>query len=140
MNNYTNYYEILEVSENSTQDEIRKAYQNLILKYHPDKQNEINSDKYLLIDEAWKILRDPETRKIYNAEMLQTKFNENPIIFDSLVLSDFSYDEENDEYFYICRCGGVYIVPDELRDANTSDKCFISCDECSLVVQLIKES
>ena len=33
------YYQILEVSENSTQEDIKRAYRKLSLKYHPDRQH-----------------------------------------------------------------------------------------------------
>ena len=33
----SNYYEIFNISENATEEEIRKAYKQLVLEYHPDK-------------------------------------------------------------------------------------------------------
>lgn len=131
-----NFYEILEIPETASPDEVKKSYQTLILKYHPDKQQKdgsSDSDRFILIDEAWKTLRDPELRKVYDSELLQKKFNETPIIFDTLRKENLSYDEENFEYFYMCRCGGVYIINE---NSNFTD-CYISCDECSLVIKLI---
>ena len=37
-------YKILEINENSSQYEIKKAYKKLILKYHPDKSIKLNMD------------------------------------------------------------------------------------------------
>lgn len=47
-----NYYEVLSVSPDTRQDDIKKAYQQLILKHHPDKNSEGSLDKFLKIDEG----------------------------------------------------------------------------------------
>ncbi|ORX44379.1 DnaJ-domain-containing protein [Piromyces finnis] len=63
------YYEILGISENATQVEIKKAYRKEALKWHPDKNQhriEEANEKFKLIAEAYEILNDPEKRKIYD--------------------------------------------------------------------------
>ncbi|XP_055708812.1 dnaJ homolog subfamily B member 8-like [Phlebotomus papatasi] len=87
-----NYYEVLGCSKEASPEELKKSYQSLILKYHPDKRTPDNKadteDSFHSIDTAYKILRDPESRKIYDAELLQKEFSERPLdTFGDLYLS-----------------------------------------------------
>src|SRR5690606_5602073 len=66
---YRDYYKILGVPKNATQDEIKKAYRKLAVKYHPDKNpgNKEAERKFQEINEANEVLSDPEKRKKYDA-------------------------------------------------------------------------
>jgi len=65
---YKDYYKILGVDRNASQDEIKKAYRKLAVKYHPDKtKGDKNSEsKFKEISEAYEVLKDPEKRKKYD--------------------------------------------------------------------------
>lgn len=60
-----NYYEVLGVNRNASQEDIKKAYRNLSKKYHPDK-NGGDDSKFKEINEAYDILRDEEKRRQYD--------------------------------------------------------------------------
>jgi len=66
------YYKILEISKDSTEDEIKKAYRKLALKWHPDKNGESEETmkqaeiKFKDISESYSILSDPTKRKRFD--------------------------------------------------------------------------
>lgn len=65
-----NHYEILGISEQADENEIRKAYRSLSLKYHPDRNQEPGAgDKFREINEANEILSDSQKRQQYNHEL-----------------------------------------------------------------------
>ncbi|CAI2162014.1 2929_t:CDS:2 [Funneliformis geosporum] len=60
-----NYYKILEIDKNATQEQIKKAYRKLSLKYHPDK-NPNGEEKFKEIGKAYAVLSDEKTRENYD--------------------------------------------------------------------------
>src|SRR5205814_8161200 len=65
---YIDYYKVLGLDKNATQDDIKKAYRKLARKHHPDlNPNDKEAHKrFQQINEANEVLSDPEKRKKYD--------------------------------------------------------------------------
>ncbi|MCG6982573.1 MAG: molecular chaperone DnaJ [Deltaproteobacteria bacterium] len=62
------YYEVLGVNAKASQDEIKKAYRQLALKFHPDRNpgDKAAEENFKEAAEAYEVLRDPQKRDIYD--------------------------------------------------------------------------
>ncbi|BFU25968.1 DnaJ domain containing protein [Entamoeba histolytica HM-1:IMSS-B] len=65
--NIEDYYSVIGVNKNASENEINKAYRKLALKYHPDKTRDPNAeDKFNIINTAYNVLHDEKKRKLYD--------------------------------------------------------------------------
>lgn len=64
---YKDYYEIIGVQREATQDDIKRAYRKLARKYHPDVSKEADAEtRFKEVGEAYEVLKDPEKRAAYD--------------------------------------------------------------------------
>lgn len=84
------YYQILGVSRDASQDEIKKVYRRLALCYHPDhnqQEKEKAEEKFKEVNEAYQILGDDEKRRQYD---YLTEWSQNRRRF--IIVDDDMYD------------------------------------------------
>ncbi|KAG1150780.1 hypothetical protein G6F37_007753 [Rhizopus arrhizus] len=101
------YYQILGVSRDSTEDEIKKAYRKQALKWHPDRNNDPSAKvQFQKIAEAFETLGDPAKRQEYDAPSLQYYSSESDDginLFDQMFNSTFFFSHDDDlfsDHFY----------------------------------------
>ncbi len=64
---YKDYYKIMGVARDASQDEIKRAYRKLARKYHPDVSKEPQAEaRFKELGEAYEVLKDPEKRVAYD--------------------------------------------------------------------------
>ena len=75
-----NYYKLLEVDRDASPEVIEKAYKTLVKKYHPDLQEsnmrQKSEEKLKLINEAYEVLSNPDSRAKYDATLKQSEVSE----------------------------------------------------------------
>ena len=64
------YYEVIGVSKQASQDEIKSQYRKLALKFHPDRNKSPEAaDHFKEISEAYAVLSDPKKRQLYDQHL-----------------------------------------------------------------------
>jgi len=72
------YYKILEIERNASEDDIKKSYRKLALKYHPDRCKDVGAeDKFKEISEAYSVLSSPDKKRSYDVMGNSEDFNFN---------------------------------------------------------------
>lgn len=88
-----NYYEILEITNNASDEVIKASYKALVKKYHPDNVNNLSVSKDIsLINEAYEVLSNPIKRREYDERIKvdTTKFDDN---------INYEKNEKTESYF-----------------------------------------
>ncbi|KAF5817687.1 putative DnaJ domain, Zinc finger, DPH-type, DPH Zinc finger superfamily [Helianthus annuus] len=156
------HYNVLNVKEDATQEEIRTSYKSALLISHPDKLQKTsettNSEsKFLQIQTAWEILGNVKSRALYDTE-LQMSRQDDDAVADEIVVDDLMVETGGDvvELFYQCRCGDYFSLDSSelgemgfelsmkgdkvsLQAHNTADMASIvlPCCSCSLKIRLM---
>ncbi|KAM4667453.1 dnaJ homolog subfamily C member 24 isoform 1-T3 [Amazona ochrocephala] len=96
-----NWYEILGAKPSDSLAELKRKYQKLALLYHPDKQEadvpagevEERMQRFIEIDQAWKILGNEETKKEYDLQQREDNLTKEWPLHAQTSLEDMSWNE-----------------------------------------------
>ncbi|KAK9952215.1 hypothetical protein ABG768_018068 [Culter alburnus] len=137
------WYSILGACPTDDIQELKQKYQKLILMFHPDKQRpdisegeaEQHLQRFIDIDQAWKILSNEESRKEYNLQLRAHELKQSWPVDAHITLDDMNWDCDTECYTYGCRCGGEFIL--EKDDAQEMET-VVCCSSCSLSIEVKK--
>ena len=76
---FIDYYEMLRVSPGAELESIQRVHRALAARYHPDNKETGNLERFLKVNEAFKILSDPEKRKEFDSTYKTRKENPLPV-------------------------------------------------------------
>uniref|UniRef100_UPI00398F84E5 dnaJ homolog subfamily C member 24 n=1 Tax=Pristiophorus japonicus TaxID=55135 RepID=UPI00398F84E5 len=136
------WYEILGAGPSHSLQELRQNYQRLILLYHPDKQSadvpagelEESVQRFIEVDQAWKILGNEETKREYDLQRREVAMTQKWPVDAQVPLENLNWIEADQCYTYDCRCGGEYVLSKEEAEENVL---LICCNTCSLSVEIL---
>ncbi|XP_066556613.1 dnaJ homolog subfamily C member 24 [Amia ocellicauda] len=137
------WYAILDANPSENFQELKQKYQKLALLYHPDKQSpdvppgevEQRVQRFIEVDQAWKILGNEETKREYDLQRRATELQQRWPVDAQVFLEDMNWVDGEQAYMYECRCGGEYILSKEDAEEHVS---IICCDTCSLSIEVNK--
>ncbi|CAL0327125.1 unnamed protein product [Lupinus luteus] len=161
------HYEVLNVKEDSSYDEIRTSYRSAVLSLHPDKLlstsetssvNQRSGDRFLKVQKAWEILSNSSSRLSYDNELRNSRQDILAAeVAEDLSLDDMAVEDDGEalELFYQCRCGDYFSVDSFelqqmgyslLREGSTISalnvdalpgSVILPCGSCSLKARLV---
>lgn len=74
--NLTDFYRVLGLASNASDDDIKRCYKKLAVKYHPDKTSDTtHHELFIKIQEAYETLKDPEKRRKYDREHRKSNYS-----------------------------------------------------------------
>ncbi|MGX7589353.1 DnaJ domain-containing protein [Candidatus Vidania fulgoroideorum] len=128
------YYKILGVNENSSPEAIKKAYRRLAMKYHPDRNrnNKRAEEKFKEINEAYKIITNPEEANSQNNFNDFNEFNG----FDN-IFEDLFGESESQDQIYETNKNNYKKIKINLEDASRGSSLTIKifrnkiCENCN---------
>ncbi|KYO21956.1 dnaJ homolog subfamily C member 24 isoform X2 [Alligator mississippiensis] len=136
------WYDILGAKPSDSLMELKRKYQKLVLLYHPDKQSadvpagevEERVQRFIEIDQAWKILGNEETKKEYDLQRREDDLTQEWPLDAQIYLEDMSWNNDEQCYTSLCRCGGKYTISKN----ETKEVSLVCCDTCSLIIEILR--
>lgn len=136
------YYGILGVSREATDEEIKQGYKSAILGAHPDKTQAMSgghgkaSEDISRIRDAYHVLKNVETRAAYDREAgRRDAYARADDVYVHIRLSDM--DQQDQTCRYPCRCGDSFVIDQcDIKDMGSDIECILQCPSCSLTARV----
>ena len=130
-----NYYEILGISKDASENEIKKAYKKKALEHHPDKGGD--PEKFKQITEAYETLSDPNKKNAYdnpqqfnfgNEEMFSNIFSQ----FNININNNVQVNNKKNDHYYTIKVNLKDLHKDINKNLkiNIKKNCFICLETC----------
>lgn len=130
------FYDIIEIEENATFDDVKKAYFRFLRKEHPDKNPEkLDSSAELLktVGNIWEQFK--ENRSAYDCWLREQRLRETQGTIGEVIELDFGENEVDEA----CRCGAEWnLTPEEVD--QIIDVGIFECSSCSLCLEVHRSS
>ncbi|XP_028773465.1 diphthamide biosynthesis protein 4 [Neltuma alba] len=160
-------YDVLNVKEDASYEEIRARYRSAVLNLHPDKllktsemssSHQTSGDRFLTVQKAWEILSNSTSRSTYDNELRGSRQDALAAdVAEDVSLQDMIVEQAGEalDLSYQCRCGDYFTIDSTelekmgyslLRDGSeislrTVDSLpgsvILPCGSCSLKVRLL---
>ena len=136
----SDYYKILGVNKNSSDEEIKKAYRKLALKHHPDKNRDGNNEQFQKIQEAYETLSDPEKKQNYDNPRHNLDnmfpFENHPFFRHHNNQNHNNRKQKKNDHVYVCKISlkDVYFGTTKKFKVNRSKicrRCNKMCNQCN---------
>lgn len=136
------YYQLLGCSPADDIALIKKKYQELIVKHHPDKSgSEETSELFLAVNSAWRILSNNADRRRYDAELANNRLvtSQESAIWCQVPVEDLKAGPAT-QLSFACKCGGSYSAPEaDIRTQLQEDsELLMECDSCSFSILIVR--
>ena len=120
-----NFYQVLELPLEATQEQIKKNYRTLAKKYHPDR-NPDGEDKFKQIASAYEILSDPEQKIEYDESLIEPPIPPKETVSESLNKNYFNLSDLNND---LKSSDFIFEIYDEDEDALLNERILKKIDK-----------
>lgn len=128
------YYEVLEVSKQATQADIRSSYLHKVKSLHPDRSG--SNEQVIQLYKAYACLSDEQQKREYDEKLNKDENSVVNRIYPQVSLDQFDVSENEETFSLPCRCGNEYIVTaDDLERGSE----LLGCSGCSERIHVLYE-
>ena len=96
------------------------------------------TEQFQRVSAAYELLLDSDRRQSLDVRQEADSTTKKWVVNESVSLSTMNREEDDEGWWWECRCGGVYVVrQEELTITEKQSSVLIECDTCSLVIEVV---